>query len=256
MSTVVRWLGVALLCACAGSQARERERDSARARAVEREPAAELGAWAKALEAQGDPAARAAECARKLGATDQAWQDCHARPCQGASSLIVEAQAECGGDSCDGDAYLYTANGRKVALPFAGHKACAPDGSFVVADVVLEPTTEDAFYDPPQWQVVLLKFPSDGQPSTRFADCMSPALTPDGRAFVCRDKAGAVLQVPLAGGQTKLVAEAGVPPQQVAYNPQSAIYPAPARFEADALRFSVESDQGPIERSVPWPPAR
>lgn len=214
--------------------------------------------WARALEAHDSPTERAAECARKLGGSGGAWQDCHAGACPGSPLLIVQVQGDCGGDSCDGKAYALGASGAHVALPFGGHKACAPDGSFVVADVQLTPATEEAFYDPRRWQIVLDRFPLDGAPAARFAACMSPALAPDGAAFACRNPAGDVLRVPLQGGEPQRVAEAGVPPEQVAYNPQSYLYPAPPRFESGAVHFTVETNQQALERSAPWPlsPAR
>lgn len=241
-------LALALLAACSAPRASEPERIRTR------DPAAELRAWAERLQAQSDPVLRAAECARKLGVSGEGWSDCSARACESPSALIVQAQGECGADSCDGDAYLLNASGARATLPFGGHKACAADGSFALADVQLTPATEEAFYDPRQWQVVLFKFPSDGSASARFADCMSPALAPGGAEFVCRDRAGAVLRVGLGGGATRLVAEAGVPAERVQYDPQRYVYPQPPRFEGGSLRFSVDSDQGSTAHDVPWPP--
>jgi hypothetical protein len=169
--------------------------------------------------------------------------------------MLVSVAAACGADSCDGQAYVMTPNGTRVPLPFGGHMACSADGAFVVADVLQAPQGEEAFYDPRQWLVVLHKFPTDGSAASPFADCMSPALTPEGDGFLCRDRAGAVLLVGLEGGAARVVAEAGVPASDVAYNPQSHVYPDPPRVEAGVLRFSVETAAGVLEREAPWPPS-
>jgi hypothetical protein len=248
---------VACVCACAGATV---VRDGAvepspRKRVLEplpaRPPSSDRLAWARRLQAEPDAGVRAATCAREL-AIDERWTDCEARSC-GRAAVVLEATLDCGADSCDGHAYVMTERGQVAALPYGGHKACAPDGSFVVADVQVMPS-EDALADARQWQVVLHKVAIDGSAPVPFANCMSPALAPDGETFLCRDRSGALLQVGLDGGETRLIAESGVPPEQVEYNPQSYVYPTPPRFVDGVVRFAVESSEGPIELGVPWPP--
>jgi hypothetical protein len=247
--------------ACAGVPVRDgaieappaaRIRKRVRERPPVAPPLADRLAWARRLQAEPDAGVRAATCVRELG-IDKPWTDCEARGC-GRSAVVLEATLDCGADSCDGDAYVVTASGRVAALPYGGHKACAPDGSFVVADVQLTPTDEDAFGDPRKWQVVLHRFPTDGAAPTLFADCMSPSLAPDGEGFLCRDRSGALLAVGLEGGETRMIKESGVAPEQVEYDPRSYVYPTPPRFVDGVVRFAVETTEGPIELGEPWPP--
>jgi len=250
----------ACACACAGAPVRDGAAEpSAREHAASPLPPpprsssspADRLAWATRLQAEPDAGVRGASCAREL-AIEQPWTDCEARSC-GPHAVVLEATLECGADSCDGHAYVLTERGQVAALPYGGHKACSADGAFVVSDRQVVPMSEEALVDPRQRPVVLYRYPVDGSAPTPFADCMSPLLAPDGGSFLCRDRTGALLQVGLGGGATTQVAESGVAPDKVEYNPQSYVYPTPPRWVDGVIRFAVETTDGPIELGVAWP---
>ena len=211
-------------------------------------------AWGNALEAEPDPNRRSAECAQKVGLVSKPLRDCHAQACGDTGAVLLAVTGECGSDKCAGYAYALSPDSKVTPLPFAGHKACAPDGSFVVVDVAQAPK-DGAPQDARRVPVVLHRFPTNGGAVAPFADCMSPQLAPDGSAFLCRNRQGDVLMVSLQGGATRVVAKADVPASKVAYHPERDRYPAPPKIVNGILRFSLDLESGPVERELLWPTA-
>ena len=209
-------------------------------------------AWANTLLLLPDPVRRAVECAQKLGLPAKELRDCRASACGDTGAVLLDAIGECAGDTCAGHTYLLSADSRSTRLPLRGHKACAPDGSFVVADVVLVPAREGAA-EARRWSVVLHKYAGDGSPPSLFADCMSPLLAPDGSVFLCRNREGDLLTVPLSGGPTQVVARADAAPGKLTFRPQADRYPAPPRIESGVVYFDLDLSSGAAEREVLWP---
>lgn len=208
-------------------------------------------AWGNALEAEPDPVRRSAECAQKVGLAAKHLRDCHVSACGDTGAVLLNVTGECGQDTCAGYAYALSANSHVTPLPFAGHKACAPDGSFVVVDVAEAPK-ENA--DARTESVVLRKYPTNGEdPPSAFADCMSPQLAPDGSAFLCRNRHGDVLLVGRDGGKAHVVAKADVPASKLVFDPKADRYPAPPQIVGGILRFTLDLERGMVERELLWP---
>lgn len=180
------------------------------------------------------------------------------------SALVLHIVSGCGGDSCEVVAWVYTqALGRFVQIPgdVGGTLAADPNGRFLLLDDATdlsiphegEAELRDPFGGKDELITAKLELPS--MTKTPFAACFSPSLSPGGRWFVCRNRAGDVLKVPIEGGTPKLVVKSGVAKDDLRWVLYAYGYPEAVEFIGAArlrYRLEIQSRDGIEEREAPW----
>jgi len=184
------------------------------------------------------------------------FESCSVELLGAGAVLLLRIVTECGGDSCGVRGWVHTRQKPGfTAVPgdLGGNVAASPTGEFLVIDTE---TPEGVQADSPVRHEALVLERIDLPTFTRrpFAPCFSAVLSPRARFFVCRDRAGNVLRVPVAGGRPERVARSGLLPRDVYWVPYSYIYPDPVEFSAaERLVFTVVRPDGSVLRKeVPF----
>lgn len=193
-------------------------------------------------------------------------ESCDVRLLGNGSTLILSIVTACGGDSCDVASWVYTRTlGRFVALPrvTGGTMAADPTGEFLLVDEstgVGIPSEEETIVRDPfggQDEIITARISLPSMTTTPFAACFSPALSPGGRWFVCRNRSGDVLRVAAGGGKPELVVKSGVAPEDLRWVPYAYGYPDAVEFLGPTrLRYTLEAwsdEQGGLQqREAAW----
>jgi len=184
------------------------------------------------------------------------FESCSVELLGAGAVLLLRIVTECGGDSCGVRGWVHTRQKPGfTAVPgdLGGTVAASPTGEFLVIDAATSvgvPADKPA-RDPFGGRDELVLDRIDLPTFTRrpFAPCFSAVLSPRARFFVCRDRAGNVLRVPVAGGRPERVARSGLLPRDVDWVPYAYVYPGPVDFPtAERLVFTVGRPDGSVLR--------
>lgn len=178
------------------------------------------------------------------------------------SALVLHIVSGCGGDSCEVVAWVYTQElGRFVQIPgdVGGTLAADPNGRFLLLDDATELSIphEGELRDPfgGKDELITAKLELPSMTKTPFAACFSSTLSPGGRWFVCRNRTGDVLKVPIEGGTPALVVKSGVAKDDLRWALYAYGYPEAVEFIGVArlrFRLEIQSRDGIEEREAPW----
>jgi hypothetical protein len=181
---------------------------------------------AREIEALSDDGPREARCRALTGYAGKGYSSCSAELVAHGEAVLVRIETECGCTTCTVEGWLFARGRAPVHLADAtGTIDATPSLDVIVRDVV----GRDARGE---WTVSLHRVDAKTGASTPFAACMSATLSPRGRFFACRDKAGNVLRVPLTGGEPTVVVVAG-DGDRVDFAPEAHVYPDPVAFRGD-----------------------
>jgi hypothetical protein len=166
----------------------------------------------------------------------------HANACvhAGGRAIAVCLAIQCEGDGCTTSTWLYT-DVRPTARVPEPPLVVSPDLHFLFFDDI-------EFKGGGVWDSHLARRDLETQTDARFADCVSPALSPGGDWVVCRTRNDGVYRVPLAGGAPKLVVPGGPAAYWVPY---AHLFPPPVEFPT-AKQMSIVISSNGTTKTVPW----
>jgi hypothetical protein len=170
------------------------------------------------------------------------------------NAVVITVVTECGGDSCSSVSSLLR-EGAKDPLPLgelSGGFAFAPLLDFYVVDHRAFANEADLQANHYQRSPKLNRVALGTGKSTHFADCFSPTLSPGAKWFLCRNRRGDVLRVPVQGGKLQLVAK-NQTKGQPEFSPYAYIYPgAPYFYTTSEVRFRSGVADDDVEQTAPW----
>jgi hypothetical protein len=203
---------------------------------------------AREIESLSDDGPREARCRALTGYSAKPYSSCSAELLAHGEVVLVRVETECAGPSCKVEGWLFARGRAPLHVSDAsGAFEATPSLETVVHDSVQRDARG-------QWTVTLQRIDAKTGAASQFADCMSPTLSPGGRFFVCRDKSGAVLRVPVGGGAPIVVVVAS-DDDRVDFAPEARVYPDPVVFRGDRLltyeRYPRARD-GSETVTLPW----
>lgn len=192
-------------------------------------------------------------CALAVGHAEP-FERCSVTLVGSGNAVVVSVVTECGGDSCSLKSWLLREDSVAPILlgELSGGYEFAPSLNFYVVDYRDFANEEDRLKNYYQRAPKLLRIALGAGKSAHFADCFSPALSPGGKWFVCRNRNGDVLRVPVNGGKMQLVAKNRTPGQPE-FSPYAFIYPdAPYFYTKDEVCFRSGVADDNTEQKAPW----
>lgn len=182
------------------------------------------------------------------------FEECTVTLVGSGNAVVITVVTECGGDSCSSKSWLMREEA-KDPIPLgelAGGFAFAPSLDFYVVDHRAFANETDLRMNYYRRAPKLNRVALGTGRSTHFADCFSPTLSPGGQWFLCRNRRGDVLRVPVQGGKLQRVAK-NQTKGQPEFSPYSFIYPnEPYFYTTNEVRFRSGVADDDVEQTAPW----